>query len=95
MNKPLPEKGRAVISMQGRDAARSMVIVDVLDADYVLVADGDLRRIEHPKKKKLKHLRLTWQMMEALASGSEDGMPVNNAAIRAFLTNGTGPNAAD
>lgn len=51
------EKGRLVISQKGRDAKRPFLIMDVIDSDYVLIADGDLRKAAHPKRKKIKHLK--------------------------------------
>ena len=50
MTKPQVELGRGVVSKQGRDAGRAMLIVGIVDGDYVLVADGDLRPIERAKK---------------------------------------------
>jgi len=37
----------------------ALVIKGIVDDKNVLVADGDLRRIEKPKRKKIKHLRVT------------------------------------
>lgn len=51
------EAGRVVKSIQGRDAGRYFVILEVLDDRYVLMADGQSRRLAHPKKKKIMHLR--------------------------------------
>ena len=48
--------GNIVKSLAGRDKGRYFVIIDNIDDDYVLIADGDLRKIEKPKKKKKKHL---------------------------------------
>ena len=56
MNKPPFERGRLVISKQGRDAKRPFIILKELDADYMLIADGDLRKLARPKRKKVKHL---------------------------------------
>ena len=51
------EVGRVVVSKQGHDQGRSFLIVALLDERYALIADGDTRKLEHPKKKQLKHLR--------------------------------------
>lgn len=48
--------GQIVSSKAGRDKDRLFVIIDIIDDQYVLIADGDLRKIEKPKKKKVKHL---------------------------------------
>ena len=49
------EIGRAVQSLQGRDAGRCFVILQVVDDQFVLMADGLTRKLDHPKKKKVKH----------------------------------------
>ncbi|RKD25417.1 hypothetical protein SAMN02745883_02308 [Caminicella sporogenes DSM 14501] len=48
--------GQIVKSKAGRDKDRIFIVVDIIDDLYVLIADGDLRKIEKPKKKKIKHL---------------------------------------
>jgi len=51
------EPGRVVLSTQGRDAGRYFIILQVIDEQYVMMADGLTRKLAHPKKKKVKHLR--------------------------------------
>jgi len=48
--------GQIVKSKAGRDKDRIFIIIDIIDEQYVLVADGDLRKIDKAKKKKIKHL---------------------------------------
>ncbi len=49
--------GRVVLSTQGRDEGRYFIVLEVIDEQFVLMADGLTRKIAHPKKKKVKHLR--------------------------------------
>ncbi len=51
-------KGRFAVSLSGRDRGRIFMIVEELEKDYVGLADGQLRKLEKPKRKKLKHLKL-------------------------------------
>ena len=51
------EPGRVVLSTQGRDEGRYFIVLEVIDENFVLMADGQTRKIDHPKKKKIKHLR--------------------------------------
>lgn len=60
------EIGRVVCSRAGRDRGRFFVIVGVLDGDHVAVADGSLRKVDHPKRKKLKHLVAKPEVFEDL-----------------------------
>ena len=45
-----PVEGMLCCSSAGRDRKRYLLIVKVIDSEYVYVADGDIRRIENPKK---------------------------------------------
>ena len=49
--------GRVVLSTQGRDEGRYFIVLKVIDENFVLMADGLTRKVDHPKKKKVKHLR--------------------------------------
>ncbi len=48
--------GRVVFSKTGRDSGKAFVIVRVVNDRYVIVSDGDLRKIENPKMKNVRHL---------------------------------------
>lgn len=62
VSRPQDAVGAIVRSMAGRDAKRVFMITALCEdssdgAAYVYVADGNLRKVEKPKKKKIKHLR--------------------------------------
>lgn len=61
------EIGRVVQSRQGRDTGRCFVILQVVDEQFVLMADGLTRKLDHPKKKKIKHLHPKPVCMDGLA----------------------------
>ena len=50
--------GRYVRSLSGRDKGMILVVVGVTDEGYLLLADGKTRRLETPKKKKQKHVKM-------------------------------------
>lgn len=52
------EVGQIVFSKSGRDKGRSFIVVSV-EEEYVYLADGDLRKVENPKRKKNKHIQRT------------------------------------
>lgn len=55
--------GRLVVSLAGRDKGSVLLIIGVCDDGTVLLADGRRRKVERPKRKKLRHLRLLeWQV---------------------------------
>lgn len=77
--------GQVVYSKAGRDEGRIFVVVGVVDENYVFVSDGDLRRLENPKKKKIKHLNLTELKVEAISQKLNAGIKITNAEIRKAL----------
>ena len=48
--------GSLAYSKCGRDRKRLFCVVDVINEDFVLIADGKLHKTETPKKKRLKQL---------------------------------------
>ena len=77
--------GRVARSRAGRDKGRYAIIVSIVDDEYVLIADGDLRKCHSPKKKKLKHLFLRPETADTIAKKLEAGKPVLDADIRKAL----------
>ncbi|MCR4436239.1 MAG: KOW domain-containing RNA-binding protein [Clostridiales bacterium] len=77
--------GQVVYSKAGRDAGRKFVVIEIVDAFYVLLSDGDLRRIEKPKKKKIKHLKLTGEINEYLSEKLKNKQKITNSEIRKAL----------
>lgn len=51
--------GRLVFSKAGRDKDNPYLVVNVIDENYVYLANGNTKKIEMPKKKKVKHLNFT------------------------------------
>ena len=56
--------GRIVISKAGRDKGKAQVILKITE-NYLLVCDGKERRLEHPKRKSVKHLKFTNAYLKA------------------------------
>ena len=80
MNKIPLKTGRIVRSRAGRDGGRLFVVIAEVDEDFVLVADGDLRKIDRPKKKRRKHL----DAMPFLLPSIEQKMPEDHE-IRKYI----------
>jgi ribosomal protein L14E/L6E/L27E len=79
------EIGRVVYSKAGRDAEKYFIITSVLNEEYVYICDGDLRKIENPKKKKIKHLEFTDIIAEDIRNSILLGIKVSNSQVRKFL----------
>lgn len=50
--------GQIVRSKKGRDVGRVFVITEIIDDDYLHLVDGKLRKLDRPKKKKVKHVSI-------------------------------------
>ena len=65
--------GQLVEPKAGRDAGRYYLVLQVINDKYVLTVDGEVRRLENPKKKNVKHLilynRFAKEIAEKLAAG--------------------------
>ena len=92
--KPELKSGIAAKSLKGRDKGRAFVVLCQLDADFVLVADGGLRSLDRPKKKRRKHLRAIGHEMPGLGAAYE-AKTLMDHQIRAFLKPLQDPNPID
>jgi len=79
------EPGTVVRARAGRDSGGFFAVLSVSDG-YAYIADGRTRRIEKPKKKKLKHLAATRQRI------APDGA-LTNRRLRAELARLSGEDA--
>lgn len=77
--------GQVVYSKAGRDAGRKFVIVGIADDEHVLIADGDLRKIENPKKKKFKHLSFEACVIQQIKDKLKENQKISNAELRKML----------
>ena len=66
MNSFPMEVGRVVLSRAGRDQGLYFVIVDVIDENHVAIANGCQRKVDNPKKKKIKHLAAQKEIFEEI-----------------------------
>ena len=74
--------GQFVCSKAGRDRGRIFIVIDIIDNEYVKVVDGDLRKVENPKKKKIRHLQKYHAVSDETKTKLEKGEQIENAAIR-------------
>ncbi len=77
--------GQVVKSKAGRDKGRVFLIYDIIDSQYVFVVDGDLRKLDKPKKKKIKHLIVFNTVMPEFKEKVENSVKINNSYIRKIL----------
>ena len=77
--------GQVVESKAGRDRGFRMIVYNIIDNKYVTVVDGRHRKIENPKKKKLKHLHLTPNIASKFVKNIQAGVVPTNEEVREYL----------
>ncbi len=75
--------GQVVRSIAGRDNGKAFIVVRT-EGDYVYVADGLTRKLEAPKKKKLRHIQGSYNVSEEIAE-SINKCTAENYMLRRFL----------
>ena len=77
--------GDIVLSKAGRDKNKHFIVLEVIDEQYVMIADGDLRKVDNPKRKKCKHLENTGNKSEWIINKLSDGVRVTNPDLKKEL----------
>ena len=72
-------KGSLVYSLAGRDKGKIFAVLAV-EKDFVYLADGDSRRVEKPKKKKIKHINKINRVLEI------DFDTISNSSLKKALS---------
>lgn len=78
--------GNIVLSIAGRDKNEYFVITKV-ENNYVYLVDGNIRKVENPKKKKIKHVELTEFFDAEIADRIRNNNKITNQDIRKSLKN--------
>jgi ribosomal protein L14E/L6E/L27E len=78
------DKSDIVRSVNGRDAGKVFFVCE-MDGEYAMIADGKSRRLEKPKRKKLKHLAFVAKTESRVALKIQSGEKVSNGDIRKAL----------
>lgn len=73
--------GSLVISKNGRDKDKYFLVVKIED-DYVYLCDGDMRKIDNPKKKKQKHIQATKYFSEDMANKIHENVKLTNRNVK-------------
>jgi len=79
------QPGRIVTIIRGRDAGKLAIIIGKVDEKFVLIADGDKRKFDRPKKKNILHLNLSEVVSSEVASSIHETGRVTNGKIRFAL----------
>ena len=83
------KQGDFVLSKAGRDVGKYFLIVSVQD-EFALIVDGKVRKVNSPKKKKLKHLQKIFvEGQPWLAIQIQSGKPVANEKVSRAVKSAT------
>ena len=77
-------KSDIIESLAGRDKGKLFYVIETED-NYVLIADGKGRKLENPKRKKLKHVRRVSRTETRVAMKILNGDKVLNSELRRDL----------
>ena len=73
-------------SIAGHDHNNIYVIIDA-DDEYVYLVDGKIRKVNNPKKKKLKHVQLIKRTDDTIAGSINNNVALSNEDIKYAIKN--------
>jgi ribosomal protein L14E/L6E/L27E len=82
------ERADIVRSIRGRDSGELFFVMTV-DENFAYIVNGKDRRIEKPKKKKLKHIEFLESDQGRTAQKIREGDHISNSEIRRALASKT------
>ena len=77
-----PQIGQIVKVLRGKDEESYAVVIAIIDDRFVLIADGDKRRFDSPKKKNVLHLELQPAISQEVTNSLQESGRVTNAKLR-------------
>ena len=73
-------------SIAGHDHKNIYVIIDA-DDEYVYLVDGKIRKVNNPKKKKLKHVQLIKRTDDTITGRINNNVALSNEDIKYAIKN--------
>ena len=77
-------KSNIVRSAAGRDKGELFVVLAV-EGEFLLLADGKARKVEHPKRKKRRHVRFVSEEVTQLSERIISNEKITNSELRRTL----------
>jgi large subunit ribosomal protein L14e len=77
-----PRIGQFVRVLQGREHGQIAIIIKILDERFVLIADGDKRKFDCPKKKNVNHLDIFEKVSPEVQNSVKETGRVTNGKLR-------------
>ena len=77
--------GKLITSKAGHDKDQLYMVIKI-EQDWLYLADGKGKTLEHPKKKNKKHVQpINYSISKELVEKLENGQPVRNEEIKREL----------
>lgn len=77
-----PRIGQIVKILRGRNTGKYAVIIEFVDDKFALIADGDKRKFDQPKKKNILHLELQNEICREVVDSIHETGRVSNGKLR-------------
>ena len=81
----IPRIGQVVRILQGREAGQYAIILKTIDDRFVLLADGEKRKYDSPKKKNRSHVELIDYVSPEVQNSLLETGRVTNGKLRFAL----------
>ena len=78
----IPQLGQITQIVKGRETGQEAIIIGFVDDRYVLLADGEKRKYDRPKKKNLKHVNLIPYISQEVRTSLLETNRVSNGKLR-------------
>ncbi|WP_102029429.1 KOW domain-containing RNA-binding protein [Salirhabdus sp. Marseille-P4669] len=90
-----PRIGQIVRIVQGREVGQFAVIIEVVNERFVLLADGEKRKFDTPKKKNIQHVELFDYISPEVRNSLLETGRVTNGKLRFALSKFVNENLID
>ena len=90
-----PRIGQIVRVVRGREVGQFAVIIGLVDERFVLLADGEKRKFDRPKKKNINHIELFDYISPEVESSLLETGRVTNGKLRFALSKFVNENLID
>lgn len=81
----IPELGQIVRVTKGREQNQHAIIINIIDDRFVLLADGEKRKYDRPKKKNIHHIACTPFISSEVRKSLVETNRVSNGKLRFAL----------
>ena len=77
-----PQLGQIVRVTKGREQNQYAVVINIIDDRFVLLADGEKRKYDRPKKKNVNHIEKTPFISQEVRNSLLETNRVSNGKLR-------------